>query len=223
MNTEGLAVACADIGSIMKSNFGWGFVCGDQQRSGETVDELVHEVVASLAAEVKVALGFECPLWVPVPEDPLKLTAGRVVDGNKPWSAGAGASALVTGLTETAWILREIRRRLKGRGLSLPQAYLDWQNFTAAHSGIFLWEAFVTGGAKAVHIDSGMGEHVADALIACKEFTARLPNPAAKSCSEPKQPVRSLIGAAMLWSGWSEDLTLLGAKSLVVKPSESPT
>ncbi len=222
MNAEGLAVACADIGSILNRNFGWGFVCGGQQRSGEKIDELVDEVVTSLASGVKVALGFECPLWVPVPDDPFKLTAGRVVDGNKPWSAGAGASALAAGLTETAWILREIRRKLKGRGLSLPPAYLDWQNFNGAHSGIFLWEAFVTGGAKAVHVDSDMGEHAADALIACKEFTARLPNPAAKICSEPKQSVRSLIGAAMLWSGWSEDLTLLGAKSLVVKPSESP-
>ena len=40
-------------------------------------------------------------VWVPVPDDPRGLTAGRALDGNKPWSAGAGASALAAGLTET--------------------------------------------------------------------------------------------------------------------------
>ena len=55
---------------------------------------MVDDMVVSLADGIKVALGFECPLWVPVPEEASALTAGRVVDGNKAWSAGAGASVL---------------------------------------------------------------------------------------------------------------------------------
>ena len=99
MNAEGLAIYCADIGSIKRGNFGWAVVHGGEQRGGKKIGELVEDVVGSLAAGIKVALGFECPLWVPVPDEPRGLTAGRAVDGNRAWSAGAGASALATGLT----------------------------------------------------------------------------------------------------------------------------
>ena len=219
MNAEGLAIYCADIGSIKRDNFGWAVVHGDRQRGGKEIGELVDDVVGSLAAGIKVALGFECPLWVPVPGDPSGLTAGRVVDGNKPWSAGAGASALATGLTETGWILRDIRRRLRDGGVSPPSTHLDWQDFTGTDMGIFLWEAFVTGEAKATGTDADKGGHVADALTACREFASRLPDPGTGSPCEPGHAVRSLIGAAVLWSGWSEDLGLLRARCLVVKPT----
>lgn len=221
VNADGLAICCADIGSIKNHNFGWAVVHGDTQRGGKEIGGLVDEVVGSLAAGVKVALGFECPLWVPVPDDPTGLTAGRAVDGNKPWSAGAGGSALATGLTETAWILREIGRGLGDRGAPVPSTYLDWQEFAAADSGIFLWEAFVTGAAKSA--EAGKDGHMADALTACKEFAARLPNPASGSACEPPQAARSLIGAAVLWSGWSEDLDLLRTRCLVVKPTGPAT
>jgi len=215
-----VVVACADIGSIKKNNFGWAIIlCGEQRRSGQSIHGLVDEVTASLSAGNKVALGFECPLWVPVPEDPEELTTGRAVDGNKPWSAGAGASALAAGLTETAWILREIRWRLTDRGISPPLAFLDWSQFAKVNTGLFLWEAFVTGAAKAPNLGANTADmHVADAMIACKEFVAHLSNPASKSYSESPHPIRSLIGAAMLWSGWSKDLSLLRDECLVVKP-----
>ena len=145
VNAEGVAICCADIGSIKNDNFGWAVVHGDRHGGGKAIGGLVEEVVGSLAAGVKVALGFECPLWVPVTDDPSGLTAGRAVDGNRAWSAGPGPSVLATGLTETAWILRETRRGLEEQGASLPPAYLDWDEFTGATTGIFLWEAFVTG------------------------------------------------------------------------------
>ena len=219
MNSVELAIYCADIGSIKNHKFGWAVVHGERQQAGKEISELVDEVVESLAAGVKVALGFECLLWVPVPDDSWMLTAGRKVDGDKPWSAGAGAGALATRLTETAWILRDIRRRLKYREVSLPPAYLDWKDFTGANTGMLLWEAFVEGKAKAKVADAKVGTHAADALIACEEFATRLPNPAAESGYEPPHAVRSLIGAAMLWSGWAEDLGFLSARCLVVKPT----
>ena len=221
MNAEGLAIYCADIGSIKRDNFGWAVVHGDRQRGGKEIGELVDDVVGSLAAGIKVALGFECPLWVPVPNNPSGLTDARVVDGNKPWSAGAGASALAAGLTETAWILCDTRRCLKDGGVPPPSRYLDWEEFTRADTGIFLWEAFVTGAAKATAGDTDKDQHVADALTACKAFAARLPGPAAGSPSEPPRAVRSLIGAAVLWSGWSQDLDLLRARCLVVRPAST--
>ena len=218
VNAEELAIYCADIGSIKNGNFGWAVVHGDRQRGGKEIGGLADDLVGSLAADNKVALGFECPLWVPVPDDPSGLTAGRAVDGNKPWSAGAGASALAAGLTETAWILREIRRRLKDGGVP-PATHFDWEEFTRADAGIFLWEAFVTGKAKAGGTDSDKGGHVADALTACKAFASRLPDPGTASPCEPPHAARSLIGAAVLWSGWSKDLALLRARCVVVKPA----
>ena len=218
MNAEGLAICCADIGSIKNHNFGWASVRGDTRRGGKAIGGLVDEVVGRLAAGGKVALGFECPLWVPVPDDPSGLTAGRAVDGNKPWSAGAGAGALAAGLTETAWILREIGRGLEDTGAMLPPAYVDWEGFTGAATGIFLWEAFVTGAAKGAGA-AGEDGHIADAQTACEEFAARLPDPTSKSVDEPPHAARSLIGAALLWSGWSEDVDLLRARCLVVKPT----
>ncbi len=106
-------------------------------------------------------------------------------------------------------------------GATLPSMHLNWQNFTDADTGLFLWEAFVTGEAKATMMSADGGEHAADALIACKEFAALLPNPAAESDCEPSA-VRSLIGAAALWSDWTEDLMLLRSRCLVVKP-KGPT
>jgi len=204
MNETRLAVFCADIGSIKKGNFGWSLLCGGRKGSGDSIHELVHEVVACLTAGHKVALGFECPLWVPVPQDPKGLTAGR---------------AVAAGLTETAWILREIRRRLTDEGISPPSAFLDWLEFANANTGLFLWEAFVAGNAKAVDLDAKTDAHATDAMIACQEFVARLPNLVSKSHNKPSHPIRSLIGAAMLWSGWSKDLSLLREKCLIFKPA----
>ncbi len=219
MNAEGLAIYCADIGFIKNDHFGWAVVAGDQHRGGKEIGGLVDDAVGSLAAEIKVALGFECPLWVPVSDDPSGMTAGRVVDGNKPWSAGAGASALAAGLTESAWILREIRRRLRGRVVSLPSTHLDWEEFAGSETGIFLWETFVTGEGKARGREAETDEHVADAMTACKEFAERLPSPGRGWDCEPSHAVQSLIGSAIFWSGWSEDLDLLRARCLVVKPT----
>lgn len=74
--------------------------------------ELVDAVAGDLIAGEAVALGFECPLFVPVPATPLQLGAARLGEGNRPWSAGAGASSLATGLAQVSWILAELRQRV---------------------------------------------------------------------------------------------------------------
>lgn len=219
MIAEELAIYCADIGSVKKGNFGWAVVHGGQQRGERQIGGLVDDLVARLSEGTRVALGFECPLWVPVAEDPQRLTAGRSVDGNKAWSAGAGANALATGLTETAWILEHVHRGLADAGLSPPPAYLEWREFARSEAGTFFWEAFVTGEAKAQR--TGKFGHVADALMACKEFAARLPDPDCGRGGGPPDAVRSLIGSALLWSGWSDDLDLLRTRCLVVRPLQA--
>ena len=158
MKAAGLAVYCADIGSVKNGNFGWAVVRGDRQRGGKSIGGLVEDVVASLAAGIKVALGFECPLWVPVPDDPAGLTAARVVDGNRSWSAFAGC--VCTGDRVDGDRVDPARGPpgLGRPGRDAAAASLDWQDFAGSDTGLFLWEAFVTGAAKAT--DTDKDQHV---------------------------------------------------------------
>lgn len=211
MVPKDVAIYCADIGSVPNRRFGWARGEADEQaidrhRGGTEIAELVDAVTEDLSAGRPVALGFECPLYVPVPGEPLKLGAARVGEGNRSWSAGAGAGALATGLVQVAWILSELRERM-------PEAmpYLDWEQFMAAGEGLFLWEAFVTDRAKAT-------THVDDATVAVAAFRRALPDPAEANAVTADRPL-SLLGAALLWSGWSEELDLLHAPCLVIKAS----
>lgn len=206
-----LTIACADIGSVKSNNFGWAYLEGSKSKTGMCMVSFVDEVASSLENGQKVALGFECPLWIPVSSDPINLTKGRKIDGNKPWSAGAGTAVLTTGLTQVAWILENLKSQLSKRKVTHPFVYLDWSEFLTCETGIFIWEAFVTGKAK------GTG-HIDDALIACREFKDRFPDPTLNFF--PEEKVRSLIGGAILWSGWSSDLDLLHKPCIVIRPDE---
>jgi len=206
-------IYAADIGSIASGNFGWARLDPEQasaqvdRNDGTEIAALVDTIAYDLDVEGRgVALGFECPLFVPVPEDPFLLGAARIGEGNRPFSGGPGTAALVTGLVQTAWVLRALRARC-------PQAaaFLDWDEFTSVGRGLYLWEAFVTGKAKAA-------THVDDALIAATTFSDSLPNPPAANAVEAQRPM-SLIGAALLWSGWSQQTALLHQPCLVIKAS----
>lgn len=202
-------IYCADVGSIPNGRFGWARSAADERkierhRGGTEIVELLDGLAEDLTAGQGVALGFECPLFVPVPEQPLRLGKARPGEGNRPWSAGAGAGAMATGIVEVAWILSELRRR---RPKAKP--YLDWAEFAAAGCGLFLWEAFVTAEAKAA-------THVDDATIAVAAFRDSLPDPTAKDAVTAERPL-SLLGAALLWSGWSIDADLLRTRCLVIR------
>jgi uracil-DNA glycosylase len=175
--------------------------------------DLVEAVAADLLAGRAVAIGFECPLFVPVPEQALRLGMARRGEKNRSWSAGAGAGAQATGIVQVAWILGELRYHLPA-----VKPHLEWEQFTAAGSGLFLWEAFVTDRAKAM-------THVDDATVAVTAFLDALPELAAANAVTAERPL-SLLGAAILWSGWSDDPDLLHAPCLVIKatpPVERPT
>lgn len=202
-------IYCADIGSVARGRFGWarGVKSGQALTvtGGADIYEFVDAAAKDLNAGARVAMGFECPLFVPISDDAARLTSARNGEGSRPWSAGAGAGALATGLTETVWILREVRRRIHS---DVP-AFVSWPAFLEVGYGLFLWEAFVTSHAK--------GEtHIADAEIAVRSFAAEIPNiPAANAIHETS--IHSLIGAAMLRTGWSTDLSLLETSCIVIK------
>ena len=198
-----MQIACADIGSVPQGNFGWASSTGE---GGRFPSELVAHVASVLNAGESIALGFECPLFVPVPASEGELGKGRPGEGSRPWSAGAGSGALATGLAQVAWVLARTRSLLR----VTATGHLDWSEFNAASPALLVWEAFVTGAAKGV-------SHAEDARIAIRAFQASLPNPAAAASVRANCPVQSLAGAALLRAGWSADLGLLAQECIVIR------
>lgn len=201
-------VFAADVGSVKSGNFGWACnelaFAGTDERERSRPSALAAAIVRALADGRTVALGFECPLFVPVPNDEMALGRARSGEGNRAWSAGAGTGALATGLVQAAWVLDATRRQRPDDRL-----YVDWGEFVQAGQGLFLWEAFVSGSGKGT-------SHVDDAALAVTAFQAALPNPRSASSVTAERPL-SLIGAAALWSGWSEDPALLNTASVVIR------
>jgi hypothetical protein len=91
-------IYAGDIGSIPQGNFGWARVDPEQgethverEHGGAEIRGLVAAVERDLFADGRqIAVGFECPLFVPVPQDPLRLGVAREGEGDRPFSATAG-------------------------------------------------------------------------------------------------------------------------------------
>ncbi|MBI2818399.1 MAG: hypothetical protein HYX73_00330 [Acidobacteria bacterium] len=202
-----IAVYCADIGSVASNRFGWyGATPTSEAASGTDIHQLVKAVAGNLKKRQPVALGFECPLFVPLADEARKMTSARTGERDRAWCAAAGAAVLATGLVEVLWILREIRR-IAGDN---ERAFLDWKSFRKRGSGLFLWEAFVSGKRKSQ-------THAGDAELAVRSFFGTLPEPeSAVRCADGTEAY-SLIGAALLRSGWATDVRLLSRPCLVIR------
>ena len=200
---QSLVVACADVGSVAKGNFGWWSSHGEK---GNLPSSLAHHVATMLNTGIPIALGLECPLFVPLFENENSLTSARPGERSRPWSAGAGCGALATGIVQTTWLLQEIRRKTT----SHTSAFLSWPAFATSATGLFLWEAFVTGSAK-------RKTHIADAKAGAKAFMQALPDPTRVNAVICDSGVQSLIGAALLRTGWTADPTILQESCLVVR------
>jgi hypothetical protein len=197
-------VAVADVGSVPRQQFGWSAFVGGEWREGHDIGALADVVAGRLGRDGKVALGFEAPLFAPLPDDSQAL--GQKREGEPlAWSAGAGPGVLATGLVQVTWLLHRVRCQAQ----DCP-AFLDWDTFAVSRTGLFLWEACVTGSAKA-------GSHIGDARVAVDAFRKALPDPTTSSIVKSGR-VLSLIGAALLTSRWSSNLDLLEAPCLVIAP-----
>jgi len=199
------SVFCADVGSIKNDRFGWAASFADgTEDSGRNIEDFARATASELSRGRKVAIGFECPLFVPMRADPMLVNSARTGEGNRSWSAGAGAGALATGLVEVLWTLNAVAKHLA----RLPRATFDWAEFQKEDC-VFLREAFVTSSAKG---DS----HCHDAQIAVEAFRDALPNPGKKNAIEESE-VLSLVGAAALRAGWATDAGTLSQRCIVIK------
>ena len=157
-----------------------------------------------------IALGFEAPMFIPVPDDPMMLTSARQGEGNRPFSAGAGPTVLLMGMQQATWILRELNRKVT----DMLRFTTDWRLWLKAEEPLLLcWEAFVSGPA---HSDS----HERDAATAVMAFRDAENDLESANAVTTESPF-SLIGAAAIWAGWTDDLTVLEMPCLVLKPSET--
>jgi hypothetical protein len=218
-----LVVYCADIGSVKAGNFGWARLAQDAKpHTNTSIEALIEKLAGDLTLGRPVAMGFECPLWIPLPPKCEQLGSARRGESGKgvnsrPWSAAGGAAVLTTGAAQVPWLLRALTSRVPTQS-----AFLDWPEFEAEKRGLFLWEAFVSGDSKADK-DSEDG-HWKDALTGAQGFESAR-NAGALEKGEVRPPdnadheVVSLIGAAMLHTDWSDDPALLSKPCLVVKAS----
>jgi hypothetical protein len=84
---------------------------------------------------------------------------------------------------------------------------LNWADFGVDYRGLFVWEAFVSV--------KGKGQsHVDDAKVAVDAFIDALPDP--RSCVHCSDAY-SLIGAALLRTGWTKDVAVLAEPAVVIR------
>lgn len=199
-------VAVIDIGRPGK-NLGWAIRGPSISDQGSDLDACIVALCAALS-QTPLALGFEAPLFIPMGQAPQELTKarqGECENGiNRPFSAGAGASVLVTGLTVIPYVLAKIRSA--GRGI---QATLNWKS-PMAPGQMLLFEAFVSNQKS-----NSADRHINDCLLAISAFEACLA--ANKESSVRVSTSFNLLGAMLLRTGWTDDIGILAQSCLVVK------
>ena len=202
-------VYAVDVGSPKRGKFAW--AQPDDRRATKAsshMPALANSVAADLEAGDRVALGFECPLYFPLSDDPRLVTKARDFEGDRSWSASPGATVSATGLVEVTWILRTIKTNVRRQ----VRPYLSWSDFEKVEEGLFLWEAFVP------HRGTSSAPLLAtpdwrDARAAARAFLKHIHE---RTVREPRGEVVSLLGLALLHTHWSDDLTLLHAPCSVV-------
>jgi hypothetical protein len=224
----GVCVVAVDIGSVRPpSRFAWAAFDApgrDLVNSGTNPESAVSALVPGLLAGAQATLLLEEPMSVPVPGGQLDAWRGlgqaRRGEGNRPWSAGAGAGALATGLAQGAWMLRQLPVMVPGLTTS-TQAEV-WRRGDAH---LLLAEAFIAASGKPEPLPAG--QHAADAVAAGLAMVEVLDSsePLVSSvCCWPRDSF-SLLAAMALWAGLRIDPGELRAEVLVVaaRPQRGPS
>lgn len=210
-------IVAVDVGSVRAvSRFAWAAFDVPTDEPVDTGDSPASAVAAlkvGIGDDRRAALLLESPLGVPVPDISgwQDLGKARHGEGNRPWSLGAGAGALGTGLVQAAWILQALAAYQAD--LTATTQIDRWQDGRAR---LLLAEAFVSGTGKPVPVATN--QHDADATAAGTEFVHRLASNALVSdvrCAP--QAAVNLLAAAAIWAGLRIDQDELRQDVLVVK------
>jgi len=196
---KSLNIYAADIGSVNAGNFGWAKKGTRLDLdTNSSIQALAEAVAEDLQSEHPVALGFEAPVFAPVPSDLRKLGKRRSVDPpTRPWSAGAGATVMSTGLVQLAWVIRWLVKNSPGPWTG--NVGVNWSEFLDADvPGLFLWEAMVTGDVKSDK--SSQFHNIEDAKLVVNKFDSLGIDGVRKLAEEQAQddPHISLVGAVLV-------------------------
>jgi hypothetical protein len=120
-----------DVGSVgPPSKFAWaGFDAPGREVVASGIDPgtAVSALLSGLTDGGRAVLLLESPMSVPVPQDAAdswrELGRARDGEGKRPWSAGAGAAVLATGLAQGAWMLRSLAAVTHGLTVTTQPAH----------------------------------------------------------------------------------------------------
>lgn len=214
-----IRIVGVDIGSVKRpSKFAWAALDApgpEVVASGDDPELAVAALVAGLDDGRQAALLLEAPTSVPVPDTGPGwrfLGKARAGEGNRPWSAGAGAGALATGLAQGAWLLGHLAASRPGT-TATSQADV-WRRGGAR---LLLAEAFVSGSGKPVALRAD--QHAADAAAVGREMVARLGggDELASDVRCAPQGSFNLLAAMAQWAGLDLDADELRKDVLVIR------
>lgn len=174
-----MRVVAVDVGAVgsgkRPSRFAWAAVDAPRPipvAEGNDPEMAVDAVLAGLRSGRRVALLLEAPVSIPVPavrsDQWSQLGKARQGEGNRAWSAGAGAGVLATGLAQGAWMLARL-------AAEMPEIAVTTQPTTwASDMPLLLAEALVSGAGKPVLLPTDQSQHSADAAAAALAMLDRL-------------------------------------------------
>ena len=86
MVTQPLVVYCVDVGSVSTGKFAWARQEHGRPEADSSQDMryLGTRVATDLDEGRSIALGFECPLFVPIHAEPQDLLKSRPGEGTRP-------------------------------------------------------------------------------------------------------------------------------------------
>lgn len=113
-------VYAADVGK--PNNLGWARRAGDALTVGHGAFDLATALTEDASRSPALAIGFECPLFLLVSDDPVRMLKSREGEGRRPWSAGAAPSATTSGVVAMAWVLRRFAEVLERLGSPLESS-----------------------------------------------------------------------------------------------------
>lgn len=207
MERNNVVIYACDIGSIIQDSFAWVRVIpGRDPSASNDINILVESLLQDIDNGMNIALGFESPLFMPIPTNSQGLNHGRQGEGCFSMFAQAGLAVTTIGIQQISWILN----KLKGKNLLYTLKHNEW--LIAQKPTLLLWEAFVAGNPHAAP-----GNHQGDAATAAVYFLDNMNNLNEINAVYAENPL-SLVHATALWAGLANDTERLHSNCLVLKP-----
>lgn len=216
MNDFDPLIIGVDVGSVRRPG-GFAWATADGQLSGQDdPSEVVMVIVDACADGRKVALAFECPLSVPVPEATgdgwRDLGRARVGEGSRPWSAGAGTGSLATGLVQLTWVLSAVKQTTD----TPPRTTTQLTEFLNGDTQLLVAEAMVTSDGKP-ELAPGISQDQADAFAAAKRLGELIEGDGVSDISCEPHEALNLAAIAAIHAGLDIKLDELNMDILVAK------